>query len=110
MRQYRRRKPRTAKLDPYLPMIQEITEFDKTVHRNQRHTGPRILQHKTARVTLTHDSAARRIGAGIWLPRNCSGLGDRRALETGDWLLRSASPERVNGFQKRRLSGRQTRW
>ena len=72
-------------------MIQEITEFDKTVHRNQRHTGPRILQYKTARVTLTHDSAARRIGAGIWLPRNCSGLGDRRRFGALSCLVENVS-------------------
>ena len=38
---HRRTKRGASKLDPYLPVIQEILETDKTVHRKQRHTARR---------------------------------------------------------------------
>ncbi len=41
---YRRSQPRSSKLDPFLPIIQEILEGDRKVHRKQRHTGKRIFE------------------------------------------------------------------
>lgn len=41
---YRRTKPRVSKLEPFLPVIQEILESDKRVHRKQRHTAQRIFE------------------------------------------------------------------
>ena len=38
---YRRTKPRRSMLDPFLPVITEILESDKKVHRKQRHTAKR---------------------------------------------------------------------
>ena len=41
---YRKTKPRGSMLDPFLPIIQEILESDKKVHRKQRHTAQRIFE------------------------------------------------------------------
>jgi len=41
---YRLTKPRRSKLDPFLPIIHEILESDRTVHRKQRHTAKRIFE------------------------------------------------------------------
>ena len=41
---YRRTKPRTSKLTPYLPIIHEILRRDRQVHRKQRHTSKRIFE------------------------------------------------------------------
>jgi transposase len=41
---YRKTKPRGSKLDSFLPIIQEILESDKKVHRKQRHTAQRIFE------------------------------------------------------------------
>ena len=41
---YRRTKRRTSKLDPYLPIIHEILQSDRKVHRKQRHTAQRIFE------------------------------------------------------------------
>jgi len=41
---YRRSKPRRSKLDPFLPIIQEILKSDRQVHRKQRHTAQRIFE------------------------------------------------------------------
>ena len=41
---YRRTKPRTSKLDPFLPIIHEILKSDRQVHRKQRHTAKRIFE------------------------------------------------------------------
>ena len=40
---YRLRKPRPSKLEPFLPVIHEILESDRKVHRKQRHTSQRIF-------------------------------------------------------------------
>ncbi len=40
---YRLTKPRPSKLEPFLPVIHEILENDRTVHRKQRHTAQRIF-------------------------------------------------------------------
>ena len=40
---YRLTKPRPSKLDPFLPVIHEILESDRKVHRKQRHTAQRIF-------------------------------------------------------------------
>ena len=40
---YRLTKPRRSKLEPFLPVIHEILESDRHVHRKQRHTGQRIF-------------------------------------------------------------------
>ncbi len=34
-----KKKPRGSKVDPFLPIIQDILESDKKVHRKQRHTA-----------------------------------------------------------------------
>jgi hypothetical protein len=41
---YRRTKRRASKLDPLLPVIQEILQSDRKVHRKQRHTVRRIFE------------------------------------------------------------------
>ena len=41
---YRRTKRRTSKLDPYLPIIHEILQSNRKVHRKQRHTAQRIFE------------------------------------------------------------------
>ena len=41
---YRRTKPRQSKLDAFLPIIHEILESDRKVHRKQRHTAKRIFE------------------------------------------------------------------
>ncbi|TWT57910.1 Integrase core domain protein [Thalassoglobus neptunius] len=41
---YRLTEPRRSKVDPFLPVIQEILESDKKVHRKQRHTTQRIFE------------------------------------------------------------------
>ena len=41
---YRRSKPRKSKLDPFLPIIEEILKNDRQVHRKQRHTAKRIFE------------------------------------------------------------------
>ena len=41
---YRKTKLRSSKLDPFLPIIGEILESDKKVHRKQRHTAQRIFE------------------------------------------------------------------
>ena len=41
---YRRTKPRTSKLEPFLPIIDEILKSDRQVHRKQRHTAIKIWQ------------------------------------------------------------------
>lgn len=41
---YRRTKRRPRKLDPFLPVIEEILKSDKQVHRKQRHTSQRIFE------------------------------------------------------------------
>ncbi len=41
---YRLSQPRGSKVDPFLPIIQEILESDKKVHRKQRHTAQRIFE------------------------------------------------------------------
>jgi len=41
---YRRTKPRTSKLEPFLPIIDEILKSDRQVHRKQRHTAKRIFE------------------------------------------------------------------
>ena len=40
---YRLTKPRPSKLEPFLPVIHEILESDREVHRKQRHTAQRIF-------------------------------------------------------------------
>ena len=40
---YRMTKPRASKLEPFLPVIHEILENDRKVHRKQRHTAQRIF-------------------------------------------------------------------
>jgi hypothetical protein len=40
---YRLTKPRGSKLEPLLPVIHEILENDRTVHRKERHTAQRIF-------------------------------------------------------------------
>ncbi len=41
---YRLSQPRGSKVDPFLPIIKEILESDKKVHRKQRHTAQRIFE------------------------------------------------------------------
>ena len=41
---YRLKKPRGSIVDPFLPIIKEILESDKKVHRKQRHTAQRIFE------------------------------------------------------------------
>ena len=41
---YRRTTRRASKLDPFLPVIQEILAADKKTHRKQRHTAQRIYE------------------------------------------------------------------
>lgn len=41
---YRLTKRRTSKLDPFLPIIEEILKGDRQVHRKQRHTAHRIFE------------------------------------------------------------------
>jgi len=41
---YRRTKPRRSKLEPFLPIIHEILQSDRKVHRKQRHTAKRIFE------------------------------------------------------------------
>lgn len=41
---YRRSQPRPSKLDPFLPIIEEILTSDRQVHRKQRHTAKRIFE------------------------------------------------------------------
>ncbi len=41
---YRLTKRRTSKLDPFLPIIHEILQSDRKVHRKQRHTARRIFE------------------------------------------------------------------
>src|SRR6516165_4472654 len=42
---YRRAAPRPRpKLDPFLPVLHQILEDDKKVHKKQRHTAPRIFE------------------------------------------------------------------
>jgi len=41
---YRKTKPRSSKLDLFLPIIKDILESDKKVHRKQRHTAQRIFE------------------------------------------------------------------
>ena len=41
---YRRTKRRASKLDSLLPVIQEILQSDRKVHRKQRHTARRIFE------------------------------------------------------------------
>ena len=41
---YRKRQPRRSKLEPFLPVIHEILEQDRSVKRKQRHTGKRIFE------------------------------------------------------------------
>ena len=41
---YRRTTPRGSKVDPFLPVIQEILDSDKKSHRKQRHTAQRIFE------------------------------------------------------------------
>ena len=40
---YRLTKPRPSKLEPFLSVIHEILDNDRTVHRKQRHTAQRIF-------------------------------------------------------------------
>ena len=61
---YRRTKRRPSKLDPFLPIIHEILEHDRTVHRKQRHTAKRIFERLrdehgyTGGMTLVKDAVA----------------------------------------------------
>ncbi|MFV1968780.1 MAG: IS21 family transposase [Pirellulaceae bacterium] len=41
---YRLAKPRRSKLEPFLPIIDEILKNDPKVHRKQRHTAKRIFE------------------------------------------------------------------
>lgn len=41
---YRRTKPRSSKLEPFLTVIHKILESDRKVHRKQRHTAQRIFE------------------------------------------------------------------
>ncbi len=41
---YRRSERRTSKLDPFLPVIHEILEGHRQVHRKQRHTAKRLFE------------------------------------------------------------------
>jgi len=41
---YRRTRSRTSKLDPFLPVIQQILKADKSSHRKQRHTSKKIFE------------------------------------------------------------------
>jgi hypothetical protein len=41
---YRRTKPRGSKIDPFVPIINEILESDKKAHRKQRHTAKKIFE------------------------------------------------------------------
>ena len=41
---YRRAKSRTSKLDPFLPVIQQILKADKSAHHKQRHTAKKIFE------------------------------------------------------------------
>ncbi len=41
---YRRTKPRPSKLEPFLPIIEEMLKSDRQVHRKQRHTSKRIFE------------------------------------------------------------------
>ncbi|WP_437191101.1 IS21 family transposase [Planctomicrobium sp. SH527] len=41
---YRRTRSRSSKLDPFLPVIQQILKADKSAHRKQRHTAKRIFE------------------------------------------------------------------
>ncbi len=41
---YRLTKRRSSKLEPFLPIIEEILKSDRQVHRKQRHTAHRIFQ------------------------------------------------------------------
>jgi transposase len=41
---YRRTRPRPSKLEPFLPIIHQILEDDRQVHRKQRHTAKRIFE------------------------------------------------------------------
>ena len=45
---YRLTKSRPSKLEPFLPVIHEILESDRAVHRKQRHTGQRIFDRLCA--------------------------------------------------------------
>lgn len=49
---YRRRKPpRKSKLEAFLPIIHEILESDRKVHRKQRHTAKRIFERLDGELT-----------------------------------------------------------
>lgn len=41
---YRLTKPRGSKIDPFLPIIEEILKADKKVHGKQRHASQRIFE------------------------------------------------------------------
>lgn len=41
---YRLTKRRASKLEPFLPVIEEILKSDRQVHRKQRHTARRIFE------------------------------------------------------------------
>ena len=41
---YRQTKQRESKLDPFLSILHEILEYDRQVHRKQRHTAKRIFE------------------------------------------------------------------
>ncbi len=41
---YRKSKQRGSKLDPFLPVIEEILKSDRTSHRKQRHTAQKIFE------------------------------------------------------------------
>ena len=41
---YRLTNPRASKLEPFLPIIEEILKSDRQVHRKQRHTAKRIFE------------------------------------------------------------------
>jgi len=41
---YRRTRQRASKLDPFLPIVDEILENDRQFHRKQRHTAKLIFE------------------------------------------------------------------
>ena len=51
---YRLTKSRPSKLEPFLPVIHEILESDRAVHRKQRHTGQADLRRRRVSLTPSH--------------------------------------------------------
>jgi transposase len=74
---YRKQKPRRkTKIEPFIPIIHQILEADKKVHRKQRHTGRRIFERLCdehgfqGKITIVRDEIRRwkRTTAEVFMP------------------------------------------